>query len=342
MIIYFFKQDAHLTSFLFFQSLQGISAGSQVYDSYGQKCNHRFLLNYGFAVEDNRELDGFCPNEVPIQLSVDPNDPLYAAKVKFWSRGEIDSFHAAVSGFSNPQSISAVIEATNKFISNDQLVEELAPVKCIRVCVSNNENTRLLFSLLRTLACDEDELRAITSSINDGAVSRTLFGITDQRSMAVNPAFYRSCRDIRHPISLRNEKAAMIHLLEIVSHLLGQYPTNIAQDIEDLKDEVAFPRFTNRRHAKIQVRGEKEVLHHFALWAKTALRVLDVIDSELKGVDQKSFETTISELEAEEEREGIHHTIVRYCEDVLGSLRREEWKNVRRRTGFKLPIDYNH
>ena len=35
-----------------------------MYDSYGQKCNHRFLLNYGFAIEHNREADGFCPNEV--------------------------------------------------------------------------------------------------------------------------------------------------------------------------------------------------------------------------------------------------------------------------------------
>ena len=46
-------------------TLQAIPAGAEVLDSYGQKCNHRFLLNYGFAVEDNRELDGFCPNEVP-------------------------------------------------------------------------------------------------------------------------------------------------------------------------------------------------------------------------------------------------------------------------------------
>ena len=45
-------------------SLQPISAGAQVYDSYGRKCNHRFLLNYGFSVENNVESDGFCPNEV--------------------------------------------------------------------------------------------------------------------------------------------------------------------------------------------------------------------------------------------------------------------------------------
>ncbi len=45
-------------------SLQSIPAEAQVYDSYGQKCNHRFLLNYGFSVENNVEPDGFCPNEV--------------------------------------------------------------------------------------------------------------------------------------------------------------------------------------------------------------------------------------------------------------------------------------
>lgn len=45
-------------------SLQEFHSGDQVYDSYGRKCNHRFLLNYGFSVENNVEADGFCPNEV--------------------------------------------------------------------------------------------------------------------------------------------------------------------------------------------------------------------------------------------------------------------------------------
>lgn len=45
-------------------ALQTIEAGAQVYDSYGRKCNHRFLLNYGFSVENNVEMDGSNPNEV--------------------------------------------------------------------------------------------------------------------------------------------------------------------------------------------------------------------------------------------------------------------------------------
>ncbi|TDH69930.1 hypothetical protein CCR75_008590 [Bremia lactucae] len=53
-------------------SLGTIGAGAQVYDSYGKKCNHRFLLNYGFAVEDNTEEDGRNPNEVLMDFQLSP------------------------------------------------------------------------------------------------------------------------------------------------------------------------------------------------------------------------------------------------------------------------------
>lgn len=51
-------------------TLHRIMGGAQVYDSYGQKCNHRFLLNYGFAIENNQEANGFCPNEVRLSAEV--------------------------------------------------------------------------------------------------------------------------------------------------------------------------------------------------------------------------------------------------------------------------------
>lgn len=34
-------------------SLKEIPPGSEVFDSYGQKCNSRFLLNYGFVLPNN-------------------------------------------------------------------------------------------------------------------------------------------------------------------------------------------------------------------------------------------------------------------------------------------------
>jgi histone-lysine N-methyltransferase SETD3 len=64
-------------------SLSSLVPGQQVMDSYGKKCNSKFLLHYGFAVEVNREEDGKCQNELLITLSVLPEtqDPLRSTKL---------------------------------------------------------------------------------------------------------------------------------------------------------------------------------------------------------------------------------------------------------------------
>ena len=47
------------------ESLEDIKRGEQVYDSYGKKCNTRFLLNYGFINLDNDA------NEYPLVIGLD-------------------------------------------------------------------------------------------------------------------------------------------------------------------------------------------------------------------------------------------------------------------------------
>ncbi len=56
------------------EACQDIPRNRQIFDSYGKKCNSRFFLNYGFIVEEN---DG---NEVPLRVSLRPDDPLFALK----------------------------------------------------------------------------------------------------------------------------------------------------------------------------------------------------------------------------------------------------------------------
>ena len=51
-------------------SLAPIDIGQQVMDSYGKKCNSKFLLHYGFAIETNREEDGRCQNEIFIEFKM--------------------------------------------------------------------------------------------------------------------------------------------------------------------------------------------------------------------------------------------------------------------------------
>ena len=59
------------------ESLENINKGEQIYDSYGKKCNSRFLLNYGFIVLEN---DG---NEVAVTVPMKVNDPLIKKKEQF-------------------------------------------------------------------------------------------------------------------------------------------------------------------------------------------------------------------------------------------------------------------
>ena len=57
------------------QALQDIKEGNEIFDSYGIKPNFRFLLNYGFVVEDNDIM------EVVFTVTFNSNYPLYIDKI---------------------------------------------------------------------------------------------------------------------------------------------------------------------------------------------------------------------------------------------------------------------
>lgn len=387
-------------------TLQSIGAGCQVYDSYGQKCNHRFLLNYGFCVERNVEVDGFCPNEVPLEVGLDGfggvvlfgenllNEGIFFGgeagkecrdkKLAFWTRGEHggashmfgdggsrSSFNAlaaavgasSVSGeggtsssfaskrdllhaMMDPTMASSLREAFEKSPSSapSSYRHAVRHVKRVRVCVSNNENTRILFSMLRVLACNSAEIDHISrlGPYNSGpsTAAQRLFGLPVAATPGGQPSSsstVRTCRDIRYPINLNNERRAMELLLDITCRALSKYPSSLAQDNADLLDETAYPKYSNKRNAKLQVRGEKEVLHHFALWARTAIHVIDIILHELseerKAESEGGHATSTNHnnelefdyvIQAMEDDDDCHFTILRYCSDVLGAVRRDE------------------
>lgn len=329
-------------------------------------------------------MDGFCPNEVPIELNVLPSDPLFDAKLDFWTRGENDtnsliigdqpvniSLAIAAAAMSQQHdknagvttAVQAVVSTATDDVSklrcvpgqahNSRIAQSYDSKRRIRVCVSNNENTRVLFSMLRVLVCNEEELCTITSSPTlpfgdsrcSGFLNRALRGFTGHHSESStqtlhNIALFRTARDIRHPLNLRNEKTAMQLLLNIIKVQLDLYPTTLDKDMADLMDDDAFPRFSNKRHAKIQVRGEKEVLHHFAIWAQSAIDVIAIVEKEVdvgNGITgsispEDGFEYFTRMMEEDESigPHGLHNTIVRYCCDVLGALRREALSNTKK------------
>eukprot|EP00903_Cladosiphon_okamuranus_P008428 g8101.t1 len=201
-------------------TLHRILGGAQVYDSYGQKCNHRFLLNYGFAIENNQEANGFCPNEVPLLFRLDARDPLRQKKTRFWR-------------MDGPEQ------------------------RRVRLCVGDTDAVRGALSMLRIIVADAAEMVVV----EEGA-----------RYM------YRTVKDVRFPLSVRNEVAAMERLLALTKGALAAYPTTLEEDRAALQNGGLEP-FSNRRHALIQVCGEKVVLAHYVDLAETALACLTAVDT---------------------------------------------------------------
>ena len=111
-------------------------------------------------------------------------------------------------------------------------------------------------------------------------------------------------KDVYAPLTLRNEVAALRHLQAIVETLLAAYPRSLDEDREMLAGPSLAP-FSNERHATIQVRGEKEVLHHYRLLTEVALDLLENVECD----DDAAFVTKSIEYR----RRGVHTDIMRYC-----------------------------
>jgi hypothetical protein len=159
----------------------------QVYDSYGQKCNHRFLLNYGFAVQNNIEPDGSCPNEVPLEIQLDTGDALIDLNAPLWHS---DPAFELLDGSSSSNDVhddayeeeyrSSSSSSANAYSTQQGLIR-------IRVSAGDTDASRSLLSLLRLSCANSDEWTQ-----------------------------FRSAREARFPLSLRCEAAALRKLADLV------------------------------------------------------------------------------------------------------------------------------
>ena len=68
--------------------------------------------------------------------------------------------------------------------------------------------------------------------------------------------------------------------------------------------------FSNRRHAVIQVKGEKEVLLCYKRLCTTALQIIEA--------DDTTFASTLANLYQES-----NYFIANYCQDVLSRVRQD-------------------
>lgn len=187
------------------------------------------------------------------------------------------------------------------------------PSRRLRVAVGDNENFKILFSLLRIIEGDKDDidqlLRKVTGS--GGSASLTSF---------------RSIRDAQTPINVVNEYRAMQHLENLCNSYLSKYPHTYETDVRRLASD-ELPQFSNERHAVIQVKGEKEVLLFFREFAMVCQRLLRIRD--IRALDEELVEVRATKhfLIYDHAKIHIHKVIV---DEQQRSLRRMGDRNSSR------------
>jgi histone-lysine N-methyltransferase SETD3 len=128
------------------------SAGEQVYDSYGRKCNHRFFVNYGFSLEENED------NEVVLRLGLSPDDSSFQQKLRllgYDASSSLREFQIPASTddrkdkelMSYGRFVAATTEEMNRFPSHYSfMVDDIQPI--------NKRNEIAMLKLIKKAAQD--------------------------------------------------------------------------------------------------------------------------------------------------------------------------------------------
>ena len=220
--------------------LQSIAVGEQIYDSYGQKSNHRFLLNYGFSVENNVEPDGYCPNEVPITVNLSRDDALFETKFKQWwiKESHVQTRRIRLS-MTDDERFKAVMSSLRIIVANANEFHSIVPLSLANASAGihyhRNPNREAMYPLSTA-----NELKSLYlfRSIVDDLISRYPTTYTEDLEM----------------LNSKNVE---------IDPVTGQ-----EQSVPSIQP------FSNRRNALIQIAGEKEVLHFYLHFIEVGLKML--------------------------------------------------------------------
>jgi hypothetical protein len=290
-------------------SMQPLHVGAQVFDSYGKKCNSRFLLNYGFAVDHNADDDvGQNHNEVRLLIGLLPPrlDPWHARKRELLGGlplvAPAAQRPAALEPLPRASAFAAAAAAAAAALDADEggarkrggsdhksLAGDLAGDADVGgggggggggAAGGGSSNFAALDVMPQSAATPARAVRISTFLDYDGTVEAFSFlRFVHARSYELlhlprmDEDFDLARRPVP-PLSCANEAAALRQLRQLCEAQLAGYPTTLAQD----RAALASGRHaygSNRRNVLVLLVGEKEVLAHFVRLAELALPLLD-------------------------------------------------------------------
>lgn len=211
-------------------SLTPICPDEQVMDSYGKKCNSKFFLHYGFAVDNNREDNGRCQNEISLKFRY----------LKF-------NNSATCERETQDKKLYVLSSLFSLGIKNNFEVSKVA-----KLSMNFDDNTTTeIFAFLRIKHATTNELSLI---------------FNQDRQRHIPGLYFARSRDVAIlPISFLNELKALEDMAHICRQQLTKYELNYSEN-KELLNSGKFKPFSDRRTALIVVLGEQEICQ---FWIKT-------------------------------------------------------------------------
>lgn len=214
--------------------------GIEVYDTYGPKCNSRYLVNYGFTQENNIHTQAVLFLH-PENILSEYNCSYREQKMKLL-QGNHTNIDDSYTNYSY-----LIHNRLEKKVSVDkcfrfQFVRTLIPRKVSiqdEKCTSTH-STYCLLGFLRYLLCSEKEFAYIVETIN--------------KSKQTNLLKILLCIQ---PLSIETEYKVLQVLSDYCKKELLQYPTTLEEDKEKHKD---LQKYTKEWNISNILQGEKQVL----------------------------------------------------------------------------------
>lgn len=316
------------------ESTQALEAGSELLDSYGRKCNTRYLLNYGFCVEDNCDGDGKIYNEVRLFFALNKEDTSYLLKKRLAGRtmyrirvsggginARIANFPDGSCGASNtlPDTLFAIGEYSEEEESDaTDSTGELSEYDSTHACMLHGKGARLSCHHDDPCSLEALSLARFISVSTELGRHRELIALTMLEDIDL-----QSAEDCILPISCENEAAALV----LIARLTHEQVLRFAQLDNDAENEYSPSepkQYKNVRHkfADILVQSEKDVCYH---WMHVASLLVPMLEHTLPRIAIKLCEEIIRREEYSLPKDPLRL----YVEDVILPLLSREDSNSR-------------
>lgn len=227
---------------------------SEVHDSYGKKCNSRYLVNYGFVLPDNRLYNQACVSIDPSSVVVDEKERTRKQALLGLPGSYDDGYIGHVQTGREFRFQITVIPPDMTRSKRDALSVK-SPVFF----------TSALFSFVRVLLCSDTDLQLYEAHMSSRLEDRESYfkKLTggDLQGLCVKSMKNRTLRFVSY-----NETTALFELsvLRVVSKIcrgkLGSFRTTLESD-RDVLSECTDGKMKNILTALI---SEKEVLHWYS------------------------------------------------------------------------------